>query len=181
MFAARNHQGRCSARRRSWGYPNKGLLPHVTDQKVHEPGIGFLLILRLNASATSLSSPRTLRFLPLQTPAYGRILEPASAAWPERLDYTQQPFASSGNRRVTGRPPGAASASTCFPDADPTMPPRDRLLHSQARGDGPNKKQGMSAKPLDKRFAYWDCAPALLRAQERSPRSWLGSMLRCPQ
>ena len=29
------------------------------------------------------------------------------------------PLASSGNRRATGRPPSVASASTCFPDADP--------------------------------------------------------------
>ena len=39
----------------------------------------------------------------------------------------------------------------------------------------------MSAMPPDKRFAYWDCAPALPRAQGRSPRFWLGSILRCPQ
>jgi hypothetical protein len=81
----------------------------------------------------SLSSPRTLRFRPLQRPEYGRILEPAWAAWRERLDYTQQPLASSANRRATGRPPGVASASPCFPDADPTMTQRDKPLHSQVR------------------------------------------------
>jgi len=79
------------------------------------------------------------------------------------------------------RPPGVASASTCFPDADPTMTPRDRLLHSQVRAGAPNKMPRMSAMPPDKRFAYWDCARALPRAQGRSPRSWLGSTVKCPQ
>src|ERR1700760_4664587 len=109
----------------------------------------------------SLSSPRTRRFRPLQRSKYGRILEPVSVAWPGRLDYIQQPLASSANRRATGRPPGVASVSICFPDADPTTLPRDRPLHSQARADGPNKMPKMSAMPPDKRFAYWDCAPAL--------------------
>ena len=127
-----------------------------------------------------LSSPRTLRFRPLQRPEFGRILEPASAAWRGRLDYTQLPLASSANRRATGRPPGVASASTCFPDADPTMPPRDRPLHFQVRADVPNKKPKMSAKPPDKRFAYLDCAPALPRAQGRSPRFWLAPILKFP-
>jgi len=73
------------------------------------------------------------------------------------------------------------SASTCFPDADPTMTPRDRPLLSQVRADVPNKKPKMSATPPDKRFAYWDCAPALPTAQGRPPRFWLGSILRRPQ
>jgi hypothetical protein len=38
----------------------------------------------------------------------------AAAAWRGRQDYTQQPLASSANRRETGRPPGVASASTMF-------------------------------------------------------------------
>ena len=38
----------------------------------------------------------------------------------------------------------------------------------------------MSAMPPDKRFAYWDCAPALPRAPGRSPRFWLGSLLKFP-
>jgi len=67
-------------------------------------------------------------------------------------------LASSANRKATGRPPSVASASTCFPDADPTMTPRDRPLHPQVRVDAPNKKPRMSAMPPDKRFAYWDCA-----------------------
>src|ERR1700760_2949589 len=128
----------------------------------------------------SLSSPRTRRFRPLQRSKYGRILEPVSVAWPGRLDYIQQPLASSANRRATGRPPGVASVSICFPDADPTTLPRDRPLHSQARADGPNKMPKMSAMPPDKRFAYWDCAPVLPRVQGRSPRFWLGPILRCP-
>jgi hypothetical protein len=90
------------------------------------------------------------------------------------------PPASSANRRATGRPPGAASASTCFPDADPTMPLRDRPLHSRGRADVLNKKPRMSAKPPDKRFAYWDCAPALPKVPGRSPRFWLGSILKFP-
>src|SRR5277367_1230735 len=102
------------------------------------------------------------------------------AAWPGQLDYTQRHLASSANRRATGRPPGVASVSTCFPDADPTTLPRDRPLHSQARAYVPNKMPKMSAMPPDKRFAYWDCAPALPRARGRSPRFWLGSILRCP-
>jgi hypothetical protein len=112
---------------------------------------------------------------------YERILEPASAAWPGRLDYTQQPFASSASQRATGRPPSVASASTCFPDADPTMPPRDRLLRFQVRVDAPNKKQGMSARLPDKRFVCWDCAHALPTAQGTFQRFWLGPILRCPQ
>src|SRR5277367_328912 len=112
--------------------------------------------------------------------AYGRILEPTSAAWRGRMDYTQQPLASSANRRATGRLPGVASALTCFPDADPTMTPRGRPSHSQVRVDAPNKKPKMSAMPPDKRFVYWDCAPALPRVQGRSPRFWLGSILRYP-
>src|SRR6266478_3532939 len=36
------------------------------------------------------------------------------------------------------------------------------------------KSQKMSARPPDKRFAYWDCAHALPRAQGRSPLFWLG-------
>jgi hypothetical protein len=35
-------------------------------------------------------------------------------------------------------------------------------------------------KPPDKRFAYWDCARALPRAQGRSQRFWLGSILKFP-
>ena len=93
---------------------------------------------------------------------------------------TQQPLASSANRRATGRPPGVASVSTCFPDADPAMPPHDRPLHSRVRARGPNKKPKMSAMPPDKRFAYWDCAHALPRAPRRSPRFWLGPMLKFP-
>src|SRR4029077_4588382 len=122
-----------------------------------------------------------LRFRPLQRPEYGRILEPASAAWPGRLDYTQLPLASSANRKATGRPPSVASASPCFPDADPTMTPRDRPLHSQVRADVPNKMLKTSAKPPDKRFAYSDCAHALPRAQGRSPRFLLEPILKCPQ
>jgi hypothetical protein len=87
---------------------------------------------------------------------------------------------SSGNRRATGRPPSVASASTCFPDADPTRPPRDRLLRLRAQADGQNKKPKMSAKPPDKRFAYWDCAHGLPRALAMSPRFWLGPILKFP-
>src|SRR4029077_10601360 len=123
---------------------------------------------------------RRRRFPPLQRPEYGRILEPASAAWRGRLDYTQRPLASSGNQRATGRPPSVASASTCSPDADPTMTPRGRPLHSQVRAGVPNKMPKMNAMPPDTRFAYWDYAHALPRAQGRSPRFWLGSILKFP-
>src|ERR1700737_2238307 len=87
------------------------------------------------------------RFRPLQKPGYGRILEPVAAAWPGRLDYTLLPLGSRGNRRATEWPPGVASASTCFPDADPTMTPRDRPLRVRVRADVPNKKPKMSAMP----------------------------------
>src|ERR1700732_2096548 len=106
--------------------------------------------------------------------------KPASAVWRGRPDYTQRPLASSANRRATGRPPGAISASTCFPNADPTMTPRDRPLRFQVRADVPNKMPKMSATPPDKRFAYWNYAHALPRAQGRSPRFWLGPILKCP-
>ena len=44
----------------------------------------------------------------------------------------------------------------------------------------PSKKPKMSAKPPVKRFAYWDCAPALPRVQGMCPRFWPGSILRSP-
>jgi hypothetical protein len=36
------------------------------------------------------------------------------------------------------------------------------------------------ARPPDKRFLYWDCAPALPRAPGRSPQFWLGPILKFP-
>ena len=75
---------------------------------------------------------------------------------------------------------GIGVTPTCSPDADPTMTPRGRPLHSQVRAGVPNKKPKMNAMPPDTRFAYWDYAHALPRAQARSPRFWLGSILKFP-
>jgi hypothetical protein len=139
---------------------------------------------RCGAAITSLGAsfcgPAAFAMSNASRPEYGRSLELTSAAWPGRLDYTQLPLASRANRRATAPPPGVASASTCFPDADPTMTPRDRPLLFQVRAAVPNKKPKMSARPPDKRFAYWDCARARPRAQGRSPQFWLGSILKCP-
>ena len=46
----------------------------------------------------SIQAPQFNRFTILQRPEYGRILEPAAAAWRGRLDYTQRPLASSANQ-----------------------------------------------------------------------------------
>jgi hypothetical protein len=92
------------------------------------------LIESKNVSGDSSSSPGTCfgirflagcsRFQPLQRPEFGRILEPTLAAWPGRLDYTQLLLASRANQRATGGPPSVVFELICFPDADPTMPPR---------------------------------------------------------
>jgi hypothetical protein len=56
-------------------------------------------------------------------------------------DYTQLPLASRANQRAPGGPPSVVFELICFPDADPTMPPRDRPLHSQVRADDRTKCQ----------------------------------------
>src|SRR6266436_2242010 len=75
----------------------------------------------------------------VQKPAYARILEPIYAAWREQLDYIQLLLASRGNRRAIGPPPGVASESTCYPDADLTRRLRDRPYISLANRSIPKE------------------------------------------
>src|SRR4029077_6193940 len=84
-------------------------------------------------------------------------------------------FSSNRNQRVPNQrvPPSVVFELICFPDADPTMTPRDRPLHCQVRADVPNKMPKMSAMPPDRRFVYLDGEHALPRAPGRSRRFWL--------